>query len=152
VIAFAIWQGTPSYPLAIVLTSLTTVFTLAAFMLWSAWRRGVLNLGQSSRHFWSIRVGHFLGMTLVPVLCWQLATAENQLYLLAAYPFWAVVTGVTFFPLGSNFWGRLYLFGLAAFAAAPLMALRLEWAPVELGSLVTIALALVSRHLRKIDD
>jgi hypothetical protein len=70
---------------------------------------------------------------------------------LAAFPFWAAITGVTFFPLGSNFWGRLYLFGLIFLAAAPLMALRLEWAPVELSLLVMVVLLVISLHMRRLD-
>jgi hypothetical protein len=43
------------------------------------------------------------------------------------------------------------LFGLAAFATAPLMALRLDWAPMEMGVLVTVALTVIGVHLRRLD-
>jgi serine/threonine protein kinase len=148
VLAFAIWQGTASYPVAAILTTMISILALLAIILVSAFRRGVLDFGSASRLFWSIRLGHLLGMVLVPVLFWQLAASEGRANMLGAYPFWAVITGVTFFPLGSNFWGRLYLFGLAAFAVAPLMAWRLEWAPVELGLFVTTILTVVGLHLR----
>jgi serine/threonine protein kinase len=152
VLAFAFWRGTASYPLAAILTTMISILGLLAIMLASAYYRGVLDFGAGSRLFWSIRLGHLLGVLLVPILYWQVASADGRTNMLGVYPMWAVVTGVTFFPLGSNFWGRLYLFGLAAFATAPLMALHLEWAPVELGLLVTITLGVVGLHLRKLDD
>jgi hypothetical protein len=149
VVAFLIWHGTPNYPLAAILTTLITVLGLLAIMLTAAVRRGLLDFGTTSRLFWSIRLGHLLGVLMVPVLYWQTAGADTNM--LGVYPFWTVVTGVTFFPLGSNFWGKLYLFGLAAFATAPLMALRLDWAPIEMGALVTVAFTVIGVHLRRLD-
>lgn len=84
-------------------------------------------------------------------MCWELTAPETQWGLLAVYPFCTALTAVAFFPLGSTFWGRLYIFGLIFFAAAPLMALRLEWAPLELGFLITVLMCNIARHLRGIE-
>jgi hypothetical protein len=40
---------------------------------------------------------------------------------LAIYPFWAVLSGLATFIVGSHFWGYSYTFGVAFFAAALLM-------------------------------
>jgi serine/threonine protein kinase len=69
---------------------------------------------------------------------------------LAVYPFWSIVVGLMFFAMGANFWGRLYLVGLALMALAPLMTLNLLWAPLEFAVCVSLALISCGLHLRRL--
>jgi hypothetical protein len=151
VLTFVVWHQAANYGAIAVLIAMATITLMLALMVVAAWRRRLIDSTPGARHFWSIRIGHILGMLVVPVLFWQLATPDNPGSLLAVFPFWAAMTGVTFFPLGSNFWGRLYLFGLVFLVAAPVMALRLEWAPIEMGLLATVVLLVIGFHLRRLD-
>jgi serine/threonine-protein kinase len=66
---------------------------------------------------------------------------------LAAYPALAILTGVLLFICGSMYWGRCYLFGLGFLAAAVLMRLRPEWAPLEMGLWNSFYLLSMGWHL-----
>jgi phosphatidylglycerophosphate synthase len=57
-----------------------------------------------------------------------------------------------FFTMGSSYWGKCYLFGLAFFVLAALMPLKLEWAwaPLALGTLWAVTLVLIARHVRRL--
>ena len=49
------------------------------------------------------------------------------------------------------FLGQALLVWQVFFAAAPVMAWRLDWAPVELGFLISVLLGALAAHLRKLD-
>ncbi len=66
------------------------------------------------------------------------------------YPFSAIISGLAFFVMGSNYWGRCYAFGLAFWGLAVLMPLHLEWAPLEFGVLWSAILTAVGLHLRSL--
>ena len=66
------------------------------------------------------------------------------------YPFTAVLTGLAFFIMGSNYWGRCYALGLAFFGLAVLMPLNIYWAPLEFGILWSITFISLGMHLHKI--
>jgi serine/threonine-protein kinase len=102
------------------------------------------------QRFWSMRLGHYTGMLLVPVVCRQLLGADGP-WALATYPFWAIVTGSLLFTMGGVLWGRLYLAGLALLCLAAVMPLRLEWAPVEFGLAVSLIGAGISLRLYRRD-
>jgi hypothetical protein len=61
-----------------------------------------------------------------------------------------MASGLAFFIMGSNYWGRCYAFGLAFWALAALMPMHLEWAPLEFGLLWSVTLTLVGLHLRRL--
>ena len=69
---------------------------------------------------------------------------------LTLYPSLAAVTGLIFFIMGSHYWGRCYAIGDAFFPLAPLMAWRLELAPLEFGGLWAGSLVTISRHLQRL--
>jgi hypothetical protein len=53
-----------------------------------------------------------------------------------------------FFAMGSSYWGRCYLFGLAFFGLAALMPHMLTWAPLGLGTFWSLCLIIIARHVR----
>ena len=69
---------------------------------------------------------------------------------LTLYPSLAAVTGLIFFVMGSNYWGRCYAFGVAFFALALLMAWRIELAPLAFGALWAGSLVAIGRHLQRL--
>jgi hypothetical protein len=60
------------------------------------------------------------------------------------------VTGLIFFIMGSNYWGRCYAFGVAFFCLALLMAWRLPLAPLAFGALWAGSLVTIGRHLQRL--
>jgi hypothetical protein len=148
---FLLAGGSPAYPLAAVGLTLATLLAFAGVVLWVGWADWRSMRGLAARQFWSVRVCHVLGMLLVPLLGWQLSGPGRPWDPLTAFPFWSVVTGVCIFPLGSHFWGRFYLVGLAFLALAVVMPLRLELAPVEFGLAASAMLLVVGTRLRRQD-
>jgi hypothetical protein len=67
---------------------------------------------------------------------------------LLPYPFLALASGLAFFIMGSNYWGRCYAMGLAFFLLAALMPLRLDWAPLAFGLMWSCMLVALGLHLR----
>jgi hypothetical protein len=104
----------------------------------------------AGRHFWSIWLGHALTIGLAVAVWWMLDAPERPLDPRTVYPFWSLSLGHTYFTLGSSFWGRFYLVGAAYFVLACLMPLRLAWAPVELGLLLSLTFLLISWRLRRL--
>src|SRR5262249_60829584 len=81
--------------------------------------------GVAERHLWALSIGQLLGVIALAVAAPPGLEPAEQL--LRIYPAYTILMGLTFFIQGSLFWGRHYAFGLAYFALAPLMLLRLEW-------------------------
>ncbi len=66
------------------------------------------------------------------------------------YPFLALIAGLAFFVMGSNYWGRCYVIGGAFWLLAVLMPLQLSFAPLGFGILWFVALLTLGRRLREI--
>jgi hypothetical protein len=67
----------------------------------------------------------------------------------ALYPFSAILTGMAFFVMGSNYWGQCYAIGLVFFGLAALMTFNLDLAPLEFGGLWGITFLLIGLHVRR---
>ncbi len=66
------------------------------------------------------------------------------------YPFLAILSGLAFFIMGNNYWGRCFAIGVSFFILACLMPLRMEWAPLEFGLFWAASLTMVGLHLRRL--
>jgi serine/threonine protein kinase len=119
-------------------------------LYWYSRRRALLPAGNAERQFWSIWLGHWVTLVLAVAAWYLLDSPGRPLDVLVVYPFWALSLGQTFFTLGTSFWGRFYLMGTAFFVLACLMPLRLEWAPVAVGLLLSLTLLLISLRLRRL--
>jgi serine/threonine protein kinase len=112
----------------------------------------------AERELWSIWIGYFvtygIGIFVTRTLVHQLGLvvpgehAERYLVELLPYPFVSLVAGLAFFVMGSNYWGRCYMFGIAFWMAAVIMPFRLSLAPLEFGAVWTVSLAWLGYHLR----
>jgi eukaryotic-like serine/threonine-protein kinase len=111
----------------------------------------------AERELWSIWVGYFVtyGMGIFitrTISALGIITPgpgrEHYLVELLPYPFVSLVAGLAFFVMGSNYWGRCYLFGVAFWVMAAVMPLKLSLAPLEFGAVWTVSLAWLGYHLR----
>jgi hypothetical protein len=113
----------------------------------------------AERELWTIWIGYFatyfivVAITRLLIYCDVLQAnpdwvARDYLKELLPYPFIAMVSGLAFFIMGANYWGRCYAFGLAFFLAAALMPLQMTFAPLVFGVLWTITLLMLGAHLR----
>jgi serine/threonine-protein kinase len=92
------------------------------------------------RREWTLAEGHLLaawgGCSLSTAVLWfALGMPYGRELLTAYYPAFAVLVGLLHFVLGSVYWGRFYLLGLAFFALAVVMQFTPDWAPLEMGVL-----------------
>jgi serine/threonine-protein kinase len=118
----------------------------AAFWL----RRHRSAAGPAVRQFLTILVGHALAVAAVLVVSPFVSDTGDPLDPLKAVPFAAIVTGQMYYSLGSAYWGRFYLAGVACFAAAGLMPLAPAWGPLGFGVLLVVIFAAWGTHLRRL--
>jgi hypothetical protein len=149
--AFLLASSTPHYALTSAIVSIATVVGIVAFFLVTQGTRLLFPVRTNLLQFWSFRVGHLIGMLLL-FLVGYLMAEPGTWNVLTLYPQWAVMAGTLFFGLGSFYWGRLYLIGLFYFAAAVAMALRLEWAPVEFGLVLSTTLTAAGLHVQRLKE
>jgi hypothetical protein len=88
---------------------------------------------------WPIWGAHALAATAV-LLASRLTNPGPGSAIHAAYPALAVLTGMGFFVMGREYWGRHYLFGLRWMLVAVVMALAPTWAPLEAAALTAFCL------------
>jgi serine/threonine protein kinase len=134
-------------------------FFFIALIFWKNRRRQLLPGTPAERELWSIWIGYLLAYVVSHLAIGALMTrdlitegpeAPARWQELIFYPFSAIASGLAFFIMGSNYWGRLYAIGLAFFGLAALMPFHMEWAPLEFGTLWGVALLLLGLHLRKL--
>ncbi len=110
--------------------------------------RSFLPTSSAERQLWAIWIGYLLAVGI----SWLVSLLElmpgDQWNELALYPFSAILTGMAFFAMGSNYWGQCYAVGLAFFALAAVMALRMSLAPLEFGILWGVTFIALGLHLR----
>jgi serine/threonine protein kinase len=141
-------QGWP-HVTAIWITA-ATVGLLILGILWVSFYRHWLPTGPALRDFWSLRIGHWVGVVLLPFLCYLMATPDRPWEPLNTYPLWVLVSGVAVFSMGSSFWGRFYVIGLLLFALAFVMTIQPEWAILEFGAMLSAMFIIVDFHLRRL--
>jgi serine/threonine-protein kinase len=114
--------------------------------LWLCWRGRHSTTGPAERLLWTILLGQLMALCLMAVASRPSSTAEA----LALYPRWAVLTGLTFFIMGGNFWGGCYALGLAFFALAVVLPFCPVAGPLALGGLMATALFVMGVRLRRV--
>lgn len=122
-------------------------FVVIGGVFWRFRSRTVLPTSAAERQLWTIWIGYLLAYVINALVVRELAGPQHWDEL-AMYPFSAVLTGTAFFVMGSSYWGRCYLIGLAFFGLAALMPIRLDWAPLALGAFWAGALGSIAYHVR----
>jgi serine/threonine-protein kinase len=125
---------------------------LMVLAFWHYRKSALLPRSAAERQLWSIWLG-YLAATVIIVLCnFELQRTGRVASELTLYPVWSVLSGLAFFVMGSSYWGRLYVIGLAFFLMAVLMPFQLEWAPLEFGILWCASLVGIGLHLRHLQQ
>ena len=150
VTGLAIWtpelvRYLPAVGAAIVLASLATAFWLRRYRL-------PAGMGPAVRQFVTILVGHVLAVGAVLAVSPFVFDTGNPLDPLQAAPFVAIVTGQMYYSLGSAYWGRFYLAGIACLVLAVLMPLAPAWGPFGFGLLLILIFAAWGLHLRSLSS
>ncbi|MEI6232377.1 MAG: serine/threonine-protein kinase [Planctomycetota bacterium] len=124
------------------------------------WRFRPRSQGPASaleRQLWSIWLGFLLAYIAYLFACRTMLKhglvvsgdhASPYWHDLILYPASATLSGLAFFIMGGNYWGRFYQFGLAFFLLAACMPFALEWSPLMFGGLTCITLVTFGLHLR----
>jgi serine/threonine protein kinase len=146
-------------PRPLIVLSRVTQFVLIGLVFWRTRGSRLLPTTPAERELWSIWLGYLCsyGAALVVVrllVRWELLAggpaAPASWPDLLIYPFSAVLSGLAFFVMGSNYWGWFYALGAAFWVLAGAMLLQLQWAPLEFGVLWAGVLTLLGLHLRRL--
>jgi eukaryotic-like serine/threonine-protein kinase len=124
-------------------------FVLMALPFWRYRSQQLLQRTIDERQLCSIWVGYLVSCAFVAVVS-QTLFGVDKVYEFYLYPFWAVLTGLAFFVMGTRYWGRCYVFGFAFFFSAVFMPFILHWSALAFGSLWCICLVSIGRHLRQL--
>src|SRR5205814_1794261 len=111
------------------------------------------------RELWTIWIGYFITYFFIVIVTRALSYLDilraspdwkfHAYFLeLFPYPFIALVSGLAFFIMGSNYWGRCYAIGAVFFVIGPLMTLDLTLGPLYFGLVWTVVLTMLGLHLR----
>ena len=133
-------------------------FLAMAAAFWRNRGHRLLPTSAAERELWTIWLG-YLGALIVNFVVLRLLEWQGMLgpgpdsprgwSNLILYPPMTVLSGMAFFIMGSNYWGRCYAVGAAFFALAAVMPFCLEYAPLTFGLLWSGTLTAVGLHLRK---
>jgi hypothetical protein len=124
-------------------------FLLMALPFWHYGSHRLLPRTIGERQLWSIWIGYLLACSLVALVSYALVGLD-KLYEFYLYPYWAILSGLAFFVMGTRYWGRCYLFGAAFFVLAGLMPFVLHWSALAFGFLWFSCLVSMGRHLRRL--
>ncbi|MCC6419996.1 MAG: serine/threonine protein kinase, partial [Gemmataceae bacterium] len=134
-------------------------FVLIGLLFWKNRGSRLLPTSAPERELWTIWLG-YLAAYGVSLLVVRSLVSEGVMRPpdpkpqgwddLILYPFSAVLTGLAFFIMGSNYWGRCYAFGLLFFGVAVAVTQHLAAAPLVFGFLWGATLAALGLHLRRL--
>jgi serine/threonine protein kinase len=149
-IAYFIFRDKLYYPLAMVLTTATMVFTLVPLVIafsghtlrdLPAWQR---------RHFVTMRIGNVLGMAVALAIV-LLSVPANSVYVLMIYPIWAIIAAISFLAHATEA-GMYYPVAALMCLGAIVVALTPTWAPLEVALFMSanaLAQAIYLRRMSK---
>jgi eukaryotic-like serine/threonine-protein kinase len=127
-------------------------FSLLAVVLWAYRDKWSVSMGSVERQMLSIWTAFLLSCCLSLLVAILIKTPEildNPIELFPhLYPQFAILSGLIYCVIGSNYWGQCYIFGTAFFALSLTMTLDLTLAPLQFGGLWAICLMLIGRRLQ----
>jgi serine/threonine protein kinase len=153
---FLIRGGAPHW---VISSTRFSQFVLIGLLFW--YNRGprLLPTSAPERELWTIWIG-YLASYVINALVLRALIGQGVIRggdppvqgweELILYPFSAVLSGLAFFVMGSNYWGRCYAVGLVFFALALLITGHLSVAPLAFGLLWGVTLVAVGLHLRRL--
>jgi hypothetical protein len=120
-------------------------------IVWFVRRGQLLPRTAAERQLWSITCGYAVacfGGSLA--LRMSVGGVTDRGVEPIMYQLFATLAALTFFALGSVFWGRCYVFGLVFLAVAWLMAAALPYAPLMFGLTWALILSAFGLRLRRL--
>jgi hypothetical protein len=134
-------------------------FLLIGLVFWHNRGRRLLPTTSAERELWTIWIGYIAsyGTGLLVIkglihsgLIERGPEAPRMWEDLIVYPIAALLSGLSFFVMGSNYWGRCYALGVLFWLLALFMPRHLDWAPVAFGLLWGGILTMLGLHLRRL--
>ncbi len=148
---FVLTMTGPESPRAWIIGARVVLFSIMGAVFWRQRSHTLLPTSAAERQLWSIWIGYIFACMLVPLVNIELNRwAHQERDAPSMYPFWAILTGVALFIMGSNYWGWCYALGMGFFALSLLMPLDLGWAALEFGVAWAAALTIIGLHMRRI--
>jgi serine/threonine protein kinase len=146
-------------PRTLIMVARASQFALIGLVFWRNRGRRLLPTTAAERELWTIWIGYLLSYGACLFVVRSLfeyglivrgpeAVQRNQDLLV--YPFSSLLSGLAFFVMGSNYWGRCYAVGLAFWGIALLMPGYLEFAPLAFGLLWSSVLLFLGLRLRRL--
>jgi hypothetical protein len=151
-----LWAGRPAWE---VWAPRALQFLLVGLAFWRHRRHLVWPTSAAEKQVWAIWIGYFAAFGAAGLAVKGLVRqgvvaagpgAPHGWDELLLYPFSTALAGLAFFAMGSHYWGRFYLVGLAFLAAAVGMAYSAAWSPLAFGLLWAAGLTLTGLHLRRL--
>jgi eukaryotic-like serine/threonine-protein kinase len=135
-------------------------FVLLAVLFWYNRGSRLLPTNAAERELWTIWIGYFSTYFFIVIIIRMLAHFrvlhsdptwhERDYFLeLLPYPFISLLSGLAFFIMGANYWGRCYAIGGVFFVIGPLMTFDLTFGPLLFGIVWAVTLAMFGIHLRR---
>ena len=121
-------------------------------VLWKQREVWSVSTGSAERQMLALWIGFVVACNLVLAVAYLLSSPERPLDELRIYPHFAIISGLTYFVMGSSYWGKCYLFAIGFFALALVMPVNLSLAPLEFGSLWALCLVLIVKRLQALAD
>jgi serine/threonine-protein kinase len=140
----------PAYPMAALGTSLVTLLAFLGLLLRHTRSAALFATKLAERQFWATWLGNLLATVSAALVFLPSVAADGTLNELSLFPLWCIIFGFTLFMMGSIYWGRLYVFGLAYFGLALLLPVRMEWAPLGFALIQSATLLAIGLHLRRL--
>jgi hypothetical protein len=148
-LAFAVFAGRPSYPVAMVATTTAMVFVMIPLLLiWGmptlrdvpAWQR---------RHFLTTWIGHLLAVGVVLAVVVISVPSDRPELLLMVYSLWAITAGLSFLAHATEA-GMYYVITAIMFCVSVLFALTPYYAPLEVAVLMSANMAAQGLYMSRL--
>lgn len=149
-VLFIFFGGAASYGVVSLVLTLVAALCVISAVAWIERHAALVQPVSFNRQLWSARIALLTGMVATVPIVYLTAPGGRPWDPLAVYPFWTVLTGVTFFGVGGAAWGRLYLLALLLMAAAVAMCFALPWAALSFGLLLSFTVGLLVMHMRRL--
>ena len=136
------------------------LFVFLGVLFWQNRGSRLLPTSAAERELWTIWIGYFTTYFLLVVIIRLLTylevlhsnravSAHVYFHELLPYPFVSLISGLAFFIMGANYWGRCYAIGAAFLLAAPAMTFDLTYSPLIFGTIWGVSLVTLGLHLRQ---
>jgi len=145
------------------ITARTSQFVFLGFLFWANRGKHVLPRTAAERELWTIWIGYLIAYGTAFAVVQSLKAHviigpgtsppwSTQWDDLILYPISSMLSGLAFFVMGSNYWGRCYAIGLAFLALAVLTTFQVSLAPLAFGILWGVSLASLGFRMRSLQN